>query len=154
MDQVIETSATIEAPPSEVWRALTDPDLMKQWMAEPQIQVEIITDWKVGSPIVVTGRHNNVNFENRGTVLQIEPDSILRYSHLSSIARLPDRAENYTIIEFQLAQTGESSTLLNVRTSNFPAKSAFEHWRFYWTVTIGVLKRLVESTRQDATQRV
>ena len=79
MIHVIANSVTIDAPPSEVWRALTDPDLMKQWMAEPEMRLEIFTDWKVGSPIVVKGHHNNVDFENRGTVLEFEPNSILRY---------------------------------------------------------------------------
>ena len=98
MTHVIENSATIHAPPSDVWRALTDPDLMKQWIAEPVMRIEITTDWKFGSPIIVKGHHNNVDFENKGTILQFEPHSILRYSHLSSISRLPDRAQNYTIL--------------------------------------------------------
>ena len=79
MIRVIENSVTIDAAPSEVWRALTDPDLMKQWMAEPVMGVEIFTDWKVGSPIIVKGHHNNVDFENKGTILEFEPKSILRY---------------------------------------------------------------------------
>jgi uncharacterized protein YndB with AHSA1/START domain len=148
MTHVIENSATIHAPPSDVWRALTDPDLMKQWIAEPVMRIEITTDWKFGSPIIVKGHHNNVDFENKGTILQFEPYSTLRYSHLSSISGLPDRAENYTMIEFRLERAEENSTLLNVRISNFPVESAFEHWQFYWNVTIGVLKRFIESTRQ------
>ena len=149
MTQVVENSATIQAPPSEVWRALTDPDLMKQWIAELVMQTGIITDWNVGSPIIVKGRHNNVDFENKGTVLQFEPHSILRYSHLSSISRLADKPENYTIIEFHVARTEENSTLLTVNISNFPAKSAFEHWQFYWRTTIGILKRFIEDAHQD-----
>ena len=148
MIRVIENSVTIDAAPSEVWRALTDPDWMKQWMAEPEMRLEIITDWKVGSPIIVKGRHNNVDFENKGTVLEFEPNSILRYSHLSSVSRLPDNAENYTVIEFRLARVEENSTLLNVRTSNFPSEPIFKHWEFYWRVTIEVVKRFIESTRQ------
>jgi uncharacterized protein YndB with AHSA1/START domain len=152
MTQVIEDSATINAPPSEVWRALTDPDLMKQWIAEPVMRIEITTDWKVGSPIIVKGRHNNVDFENKGTILQFEPHSILRYSHLSSISKLPDKAENYTIIEFRLARAEENSTSLTVNISNFPAESAFEHWQFYWRITIGVLKRFIESVQDTLTK--
>ena len=91
MIRVIENPVTIDAPPSEVWRALTDPDLMKQWMSEPVMRVEIVTEWKVGSPIIVKGRHNNVDFVNRGTVLEFEPNSIRRYSHLSSVSRPPQR---------------------------------------------------------------
>ena len=118
----VENSATIDAPPSEVWSALTDPDLMKQWIADPVMGIEITTDWKVGSPIIVKGRHNQVDFENKGTVLQFEPHSILRYSHLSSISSLLDKAENYTIIEFRLTQSAENSTSLIVNTSNFPGR--------------------------------
>jgi uncharacterized protein YndB with AHSA1/START domain len=121
-------TATINAAPSEVWRALTDPDLMKQWIAEQEMRVGIITDWKVGSPIIVKGHHNNVDFENKSTALHFEPNSILRYSHFSSLSRLPDKAENYTIIEFRLARTEENSTSLNVTISNFPSESIFKHF--------------------------
>jgi uncharacterized protein YndB with AHSA1/START domain len=154
MIHVIENSATIKAPPSEVWRALTDPDLMKQWVAEPEMRIEIITDWKVGSPMIVKGHHNNVDFENKGTVLEFKPNSILRYSHLSSLSSLPDRAENYTRIEFQLARTEENSTSFNVRISNFPTESIFKHWEFYWRVTIEVVKRFIEATQRDRTLAV
>ena len=116
--------------------------------------IEIASDWRVGSPIIVKGHHNNVDFENKGTILQFEPHSILQYSHLSSLARLPDKAENYTMIEFRLERTEENSTSLNVRISNFPTESIFKHWEFYWRVTIGVLKRFIESTRQHTTLRV
>jgi uncharacterized protein YndB with AHSA1/START domain len=144
MGHVIENSTTINAPPSKVWRALTDPDLMKHWMSEPEMRLEIITDWKVGSPIIVKG-HHHVDFENKGTILHFEPDSILRYSHLSSISRLPDVAESYTMIEFRLAPIEENSTSLNVRTSNFPSEPIFKHWEYYWRITIEVLKRFIET---------
>jgi uncharacterized protein YndB with AHSA1/START domain len=149
MTHVIENSATINAPASEVWRALTDPDLMKQWIAEQEMRIEITADWKVGSPIIVKGHHNNVDFENKGSILQFQPHSILRHSHLSSISRLPDKAENYTIIEFRLERAEENSTSLTVKISNFPTESAFAHWQYYWRITIEVLKRFIESTHQD-----
>jgi uncharacterized protein YndB with AHSA1/START domain len=150
MSHIIENSTTINAPPSEVWRALTDPNLMKQWMAEPEMRLQITTNWKVGSPIVVKG-HHHVDFENKGTVLHFEPNSILRHSHLSSISRLPDVAESYTIIEFRLTPIRENSTLLNVTTSNFPSEPIFKHWEYYWRITIEVLKRFIESTQQNTT---
>jgi uncharacterized protein YndB with AHSA1/START domain len=151
MSQVIENSTTINAPPAEVWRTLTDPDLMKQWMAEQEMRVKIVTDWKVGSPIIVRGHHNNVDFENRGTVLHFEPNSILRYSHFSSLSRLPDEAENYTIIEFRLARTEVNTTSLNVTISNFPSEPIFKHFEYYWRITIEVIKRFIESAQQNTT---
>ncbi len=154
MIRVIENSVTIHAPPSEVWRALTDPDWMKQWMAEPVMRLTVSTDWKVGSPIIVKGHHINVDFENKGTRLEREPNSIMRYSHLSSVSRQPDKAENYTVIEFRLVRAEEGSTLLTVRTSNFPSEPIFKHWEFYWRVTIEVLKRFIESAQQKTTLQV
>jgi hypothetical protein len=46
-----------------VWPTLTDPDLMKQWMGEPTMEIEITTDWKIGNPIIITGFHP-IKFEN------------------------------------------------------------------------------------------
>jgi uncharacterized protein YndB with AHSA1/START domain len=150
MSHIIENFTTVNAPPSAVWRALTDPNLMKQWVAEPEMRLQVTTNWKVGSPIVVKGYHH-VDFENKGTVLHFEPNSILRHSHLSSISRLPDVAESYTIIEFRLTPIRENSTLLNVTTSNFPSEPIFKHWEYYWRITIEVLKRFIESTQQNTT---
>ena len=115
------------------------------------MRIEVNTDWKIGSPIVVNGHHNNVDFENKGIVLEFEPRSILRYSHLSSISGLADKSENYTIIEFRLVQVENNSTLLTVNTFNFPGESAFEHWRFYWRITLGVLKQFIENARSILT---
>ncbi len=70
------------------------------------------------------------------------------------MSRLPDVAENYTVIEFRLARADDDSTLLTVRTSNFPSESIFKHWEFYWRVTIEVVKRFIESMQQNKTLRV
>lgn len=141
--RLIDTSISIDAPPSAVWRALTDPVLMKEWMAEPEMQLNIVTDWTVGTPVVITGRHH-VRFENRGVVLRFEPDSVLEYSHLSSVSRLPDRPESYTKLSFRLAAAGSYSTALCLTISAFPTESIFRHFDFYWRTTLGILKRFVE----------
>lgn len=142
--RLIDTSIAIAAPPSSVWRALTDPSFMKQWMAEPDVSLDIVTDWQPGSPIVMTGRHT-VAFENRGTVLLFEPESVLQYTHLSSISRLPDKPESYTHIEFRLTPSGPDSTSLHLTVSNFPTESIFRHFDFYWRVTLPILQRFIES---------
>ena len=48
---ISEASTTINAPVSKVWDALTKPDLIKQYL----FGTEVITDWKVGSPITYKG---------------------------------------------------------------------------------------------------
>jgi uncharacterized protein YndB with AHSA1/START domain len=140
-NQTVNKTITIGAPASQVWNALTNPELMKQWMAETDI--DILTDWKVGHPFVIRGNLHGINFENTGTVLQFEPEKVLQYSHLSSLSRLPDRPESFSVIEFRLAPI-ENQTTLTLTVSNFPTEIIYKHLAFYWNVTLEVLKRLIE----------
>jgi uncharacterized protein YndB with AHSA1/START domain len=141
--QIVET-ITIKAPPYKVWDTLTNTDLMKQWMGEPEMQIEVITDWKVGSPIVIKGFHH-VKFENKGTVLHYDPNKMLKYNYLSSISRLADQPEHYTSIEFTLSPE-EDQTRLILTLSNFPTESIFKHVGFYWRTTIHMMKNLAEQS--------
>ena len=140
-DNGFNKTVHISAPTSKVWDTLTTPESMKRWMSETEI--DIITDWNVGSPMLIRGRLHRVKFENTGTVLQFEPEELLRYSHLSSLSRLPDKPENYSIFEFRLAPIGSQSSL-TVTASNFPTETIYKHLAFYWNVTLEIIKRMVE----------
>ena len=140
--QQIEKTIIIKALPSVVWNTLTNPELMKQWMGEPEMELEIITDWKVGNPIVIKGFHH-IQFENKGTVLQFESNKVLQYNYLSSLSQLPDEPGNYSIIEFSLAPA-EDHTSLSLTINNFPTETIFKHVDFYWRGTIEVLRKLIE----------
>ena len=142
MTERIEHVVEIAAPPRDVWRALTTPAAMAQWMAEPEMRFEIDADWTVGSAIEMRGVHH-VAFRNAGTVLRVEPEHALAYTHLSSLSRLPDVPENHAEIEFVLAPAGEvTSVTLTLR--RFPTESIARHLDFYWRGTLGVLKQFVE----------
>ena len=142
--KIFNKAVNINAPTSQVWHILTTPELMKKWMISDDIEININTDWKVGSPMVIRGNMNGKNFENNGTVLQFETEKTLRYSHLSSISRLPDQPESYSIVEFRL-QPIENQTILTLTLSNFPTESIYKHLAFYWNVTLEVLKRMIEN---------
>jgi len=141
-DKILTKTVTINAPISKVWDALTNPAIMEKWMSESEI--EISTDWQVGSPFVIRGKLHGIKFENTGRVLQFEPEKVLEYSHLSSISRLPDKPENYSSVEFRLAPM-EKQTTLRVTLRNFPTESIYKHLVFYWNVTPEILKRMMES---------
>ena len=142
LNQQIHKNIYIEATPSKVWAALTRPGLMQQWMSETEI--DIITSWKVGSPFVIRGALYKKGFENKGLVLAFEPDRHIAYSHLSSLSRLPDEPESYTVIDFKL-KTVEGGTMLNLNLSNFPTETIYKHLAFYWNGTLHILKKFVEA---------
>jgi len=148
MDQPIETSVLINSSLDNVWEYLTNPALIKQWMGEPELAIEITTDWVVGNPIVITGFHH-VKFENKGRVLQLEPQKMIRYSHLSSVSRLPDVPENYSVITFQLTPEGDQ-TILKVTAENFPTETIYKHLDFYWKGTVFIIKNNVEEGRKHS----
>jgi uncharacterized protein YndB with AHSA1/START domain len=132
----------INAPTAKVWEVLTNPELMKKWMMTDS-EIKIITDWKVGRPMVIRGNLHGMNFENTGKVLQFEPEKALQYSHLSSVSKLPDQPESYSLLEFLLSPL-ENHTILTLRVSNFPTESIYKHLAFYWKVTLEIFKKMVE----------
>jgi uncharacterized protein YndB with AHSA1/START domain len=136
------SSVLINSTVPVVWEMLTDPKMMSLWMGEPEMQIEIETNWKLNSPIIIRGYHH-VRFENRGVVLEFEKDKRLCYTHLSSVSRLPDIPENYSKLLFTLKE-GPTATELTVTVENFPTESIQKHLEFYWRGTLTRIKAVAE----------
>lgn len=143
MIDIFSTTTIIHANPTRVWTILTKPEFMVQWLGEPEMEIKIETDWKVNFPIVIRGFHH-VKFENKGHVLEFDKEKRLRYTHLSSVSRLPDKIENYSILDFTLERTNES-TSLTLDVQNFPTESIRKHLEFYWRPTILLIKNVAET---------
>ncbi len=139
----------IKSAPNDIWDALTLPEKMKQWMGEPEMDLEILTSWKEGTPFILRGFHH-IRFENTGTVLKYKPLTLLSYNYLSSISRLPEIPENYCVLTFELTPV-ESETELTLTVTNFPTESIHKHLAFYWRAAIQVLKKLVQQTDPSST---
>jgi uncharacterized protein YndB with AHSA1/START domain len=142
MTETFSTTVTIDSGVDEVWNSLTKPDLMAEWMGEPDFEITVDTDWRVNSTISIQGFHH-VKFENTGTVLEYKTEKKLKYTHLSSLSRLPDKPENHSILEFNLRPI-EERTQLTLTIENFPTESIRKHLEFYWKATIMTIKRSVE----------
>ncbi|MCW3121393.1 MAG: Activator of Hsp90 ATPase 1 family protein [Flavipsychrobacter sp.] len=134
-------TVVINTTASQVWAALTQPLLMKQWMSEPGIN--IITDWKVGGSFIINGDLHGIPFENTGKVLQYSTECVLAYSHSSSLSNLPDVPGSYSVFEFRLTPV-EDGTNLTLTITNFPTEAIYRHLVFYWNVTLELLKKFIE----------
>ncbi|MES2680814.1 MAG: SRPBCC domain-containing protein [Bacteroidota bacterium] len=137
---IVHKSIDIATSASKVWEALTDPALLKLWMADGEIAVS--SDWKTGSDIVIKGNVNGKH-EYRGTILEAKPGVLLRYNSWTRISRLPDQPENYSVVEFRLSPV-ETGTRLELTHSNLIAEAAFEHSNFYWGIALEVIKSTLE----------
>lgn len=142
MTNEFSSTVLIHASPAQVWTTLTTREIMTTWMGSPEMEIKVVTDWKVNSPIFIHGFHH-VKFENKGLVLQYDRESKLSYSHLSDISRLPDIPENYSILEFVLTPI-EDKTQLTFTITNFPTEVIRKHLEFYWRTTIIGIKKVAE----------
>lgn len=133
---------TINAEPTKVWKVLTSPGVMTQWMAEPEMKIEVETNWKINAPIFIRGFHH-LQFENRGVVLEYDKEKKLSYTHLSSLSRLEDKPGNYSVLEFILTPV-DKQTLLALNITNFPTDTIRKHLEFYWRTTIVRIKKQAE----------
>jgi uncharacterized protein YndB with AHSA1/START domain len=140
----IDTTIVIAAPRAAVWNALTDPAAMRAWIGEPEMAIDVRTDWRPGTPIVITGVHHG-RFRNVGTVLACVPETALRYSHLSSVSHLPDMPEHHSVIAFELADA-DGGTSLRLVVERFATETIFRHLDLYWRGTMAVFKAFVEGS--------
>lgn len=140
--KIINKTISINAPVSKVWKALTNPEIMKLWISDSEINV--LSEWKAGSSIIFRGDLHGAYFENKGVILKLVPEKIFEYSYLSNISNLPDSPENYSVVRFELAAENDQ-TILSFTQTNFIAYTSYEHSNFYWNSALQVIKRLVEN---------
>ena len=140
---IVNKSIEIHATPPAVWQVLTDPDRIKRWMSDDPL--EIRCDWTVGGAINIRGDMHGYAFTNKGIVLALEPDKLLRYTYLSSLSKLPDRPQNYSVIDFKLIANNQG-TALTLTQSNFITLTNYKHFNFYWSTTLQIIKRLAEQS--------
>jgi uncharacterized protein YndB with AHSA1/START domain len=103
-----ESTVKILAPPKKVWRALTIPDLVKQW----QYSSDLMTTWEVGASIVFRNEWNGQVFEQKGTVLEFSPESRLKYSLFVPRPDLRDIPEHHFFMTYELAESEGTTSLL------------------------------------------
>jgi uncharacterized protein YndB with AHSA1/START domain len=136
----IATAETeIEAPPTRVWDALTDPGEIEKFM----FGSHVVTDWKVGSPIVWKGEYEGKAYEDKGKVLEFEPGRRLRVTHFSPLSGDEDLPKNYHTVTYELEERG-SKTRVALTQDNNSSEDAAAHSQENWEKMLSGLKEVVE----------
>ena len=66
--RLVERSVNITAAPADVWRAIVDPEIARQWMG-----MRIACSWEVGSTVTLTETPLGRDYTEHGTLLTFEP---------------------------------------------------------------------------------
>jgi uncharacterized protein YndB with AHSA1/START domain len=136
---IAKATTIIHAPVSKVWQALVNPEIIKQYL----FNTEVISDWKVGSPILYKGEWEGKAFEDKGEILEIEPEKVLKSTHWSPLSGVPDIPENYHTVTYTLSDRGDS-TEVTITQDNNATEQEQAHSEKNWKTVLEGMKSLLE----------
>ncbi len=141
MDQnlIASASTTIHAPAARVWEALTRPEIIKQYF----FGSNIVTDWKVGSPIYYRGEWQGKPYEDKGVLKAVEPERRLVATHWSPLSGMPDTPENYHTVSYILDGHGDTTDVTITQDHN-ASEEEKQHSEQNWNMVLEGLKKLLE----------
>jgi uncharacterized protein YndB with AHSA1/START domain len=138
---IAKASTTINAPITKVWDALTNPEIIRQFM----FGTEVVSEWEKGNSIVWKGTWEGKPYEDKGVILAIEPPHMLQYSHFSPLSGAPDVPENYHTLTYELSET-EGKTFVMLSQDNNSNKEEAAHSKKMWESMLLSLKKVVEGS--------
>jgi uncharacterized protein YndB with AHSA1/START domain len=133
-DVSARVSTVTKASPADVWEALVTPAKLQQYFFGAHVE----SDWKVGSPIRMTGTYQGKTYEDKGKILAADPGKRLSFSHWSGMSGTPDTPDNYHVVTFDLARHGggtevtltQTNLIGGVTPSDIAHKADYEkNWR-------------------------
>ncbi len=108
MQNEIKLSLELHCPPEKTWAALTDPQLVQQYMFGSQVH----SSWKAGESI-----EYSMDIEGKevvvvnGIIEEIEEDRLLVHSLFPTGSEMDDIPENYLHIKYEITETDNGSRL-------------------------------------------
>lgn len=137
--QIAIAAIFLNATPERVWKALTDPDQIKEYL----FGTKTTSDWQKGSNITYTGEWEGKKYEDKGTIVDIRFNELLHTTYFSSMSGKEDKEENYANIIYKITPSGNGVILTIVQNNNADEKSR-EHSEGNWKMVLDSLKKLVE----------
>lgn len=137
----IKGSININSNAVKVWLVLTDPALVKQYMG-----TDIKTNWKKDDNIIWEGEHGGIKFEDKGKVLDNEPNKKLKYTYWSSHAGAEDTPENHSVITWTLENSMNGLTMLVYTRENIPTLEEKAMLEEHLPSMLEEIKRLAEES--------
>src|SRR5687767_13218532 len=123
----VKRSIIINATAAEVWKALTDPQLIKQYF----FGMDVKSEWKHGCPILFSGTWKGKEYEDKGKITRIEPNKLLEHTYWSSLSGLPDEPDNYQLTTYEIDEREKDIVLCVTQVgamSEGHAKQCAENW--------------------------
>ncbi|WP_395404324.1 SRPBCC domain-containing protein [Arthrobacter sp. UC242_113] len=134
-----EASVAVAAQPERVWKALTDPVDIKEYF----LGTNVASTWREGEPVTFEGEWQGKSYQDKGTVLEVRPNELLRISHYSPLSGLPDEPDSYHTVEYGLEPVAEGTRVSITQGNNKSDEEAAESEKL-WAMVLGNLKEYLE----------
>ncbi len=146
----IKNTIEIQAPITEVWDALVNPEKTKVYM----FGCATVSDWHIGSPLIWEGEYEGKKMVFvKGNILALDAPSKLVYTVFDPNSTIPDLPENYLEVSYVLSET-LGITTLNIAQGDYDtvAEGERRYKESYnngtgWMPILVEIKKLVESQR-------
>ncbi|KAF0142342.1 MAG: hypothetical protein FD122_696 [Stygiobacter sp.] len=123
LDLEVSSSLEINASKEKVWKGLTDPDIIKDYL----YGTNTVTDWKVGSEILFQGEWEGKQYRDKGVILEIIPNELISYSYWSGFSGIEDKPENYSTVTYKIEPVGDDRTKFTWVQKGFASEQNYEH---------------------------
>ncbi|MEP6926504.1 MAG: SRPBCC domain-containing protein [Ginsengibacter sp.] len=142
-DLIVSESVVINAAPSKVWDALTNPEIIKKYL----FGTETITDWKVGSEIIFQGEYGENKehtYRDKGIIKQNVPNELLSYSYWSGFSGLENKPENYSLVTYSLQSDDNKKTIFTWTQKGYATEEGYQHSLSGMKEFLEQIKKLIE----------
>jgi len=144
----VKKTVTLNAEISKVWDALINPKITKQYM----FGTEVISDWKVGSPILWKGTSKGEEkIFVKGSIERIEAGRLLQFTTFDPNAKYTDVPSNYVQATYELTPR-LGKTILSVTQGDYShiedGKKRFTDAEIGWDQALNALKAFIETKQR------
>lgn len=113
-DLIVTRSILLHADTARVWKILTDPDMVRQYM----YNCEVCTDWREGSEITWAGNDQDREIRYKGQIIEVVPGRKFSYTTFDMHSGAENHPSSYIHVSYVLIPRNGLTELL-VTLSNF-----------------------------------
>ncbi len=135
----INKEIKVKAHKSEVWKALTTPELITHYL----MGAHVLSDWKVGSKIVYQGNFNGIDFRDEGIIDILDVERRYQYSYWSKNHGTENKPENYVSISYMIMDDNDG-VIIKLTQSNYKSEKIAKSMEYIWDLILGNLKMYLE----------
>lgn len=138
---IASSNIKIQSTPEKVWDILINPKKIKEYL----FGTEVLTNWKIGSPIVFQGEYNGQQYEDKGNVIENTKNELLKYNYWSEFSGLEDKPENYSLVTYKIENLNDNSVKFTWLQQGFASEEGKSHTEQGLQSMLEKIKELAES---------